>query len=94
MADGIKILTVAMTALLLSGCSLMNVKTTITDPGGKVWTVESKSDALCSIKQKDGTEIVVDNRGRPSVLETAFGLAMSNTNVNLGLSNEAQEVNN
>jgi len=92
MSNGMKILTVAILALLLSGCSLMNVKTTIEDPDGKVWTVSSKSDSVVSIKAKDA-EIVVNNQGRMSAFEAVLGMAMTNTNVNLGLSNEPQEIN-
>jgi hypothetical protein len=69
----------------------MNVKTTIQDPNGEVWTVSSKSDALVQIKQKE-VEITIDNRGRMSVFEAILGMAMTNTNVNLGLSNKPQEV--
>ena len=94
MPTGIKILTIIIISLCLSGCSLMNVKTTITDPNGKVWEISSKSDALCIIEKKDGTKLTVDNRGKMSVIEAALGLALTNTNINLGLSNKAQEVNN
>jgi hypothetical protein len=88
-----KVLLVIILTMSLMGCSsLLNVRTTIEDPDGRIWKVESKSDALVQVKSKDA-ELVVDNRGRPSVLETMIGLAVTNTNVNLGLSNKAQEVN-
>ena len=87
-----KLLPIIILALCLSGCSLMNVKTTITDPDGKVWEISSKSDALCIIEKKDGTKLTVDNRGKMSVIEAALGLALTNTNINLGLSNEPQEI--
>ena len=86
-----KLIPIIILALFLSGCSLMNVKTTITNPQGEVWTVESKSDALVQIKTKD-VEITVDNRGKMSAFEAILGIVMTNTNVNLGLSNEPQEV--
>jgi len=73
--------------MTVSGCGLMNVKTEITDPDGKTWTVNSKSDALVQIKTKD-TEATVDNRGRPSTMENILGLALTKTNVHLGLSNQ------
>ncbi|MCK4240831.1 MAG: hypothetical protein KAX30_04350 [Candidatus Atribacteria bacterium] len=88
-----KILLIIILALCLSGCSLMNVKTTITDPDGKVWTVVSKSDAHVQIKTKD-VEISVNNKGRMSAFESVLGIAMTNTDINLGLSNKPQEVNN
>jgi len=90
-------LTIILTALFLStlflsGCSMLNVKTTITDPNGLVWAVSSKSDALVQIKKTD-TEITIDNRGRMSAFEAIMGTVMTNTDVNLGLSNKAQEIN-
>jgi len=88
-----RILLIIPLIVMLTGCGgFGNVKTTITDPEGKVWTDDSKSDALVSIKKKDGTELVIDNRGRPGLLESALGLALTKTNVNLGLSNKPQEV--
>ena len=87
-----RILIMIMAALLLSGCSFMNVMTTIEDPNGKIWTVSSKSDSVVSIKAKDA-EIVVNNQGRMSAFEAVLGMVMTNTNVNLGLSNEPQEIN-
>jgi len=76
--------------MALSGCGLMNVKTEIKDPDGRVWEISSKSDALVQIKTKD-TEIITDNRGRPGTLETIMGLALTKTNINLGLSNQPGE---
>jgi len=86
-----KLISIIVLALFLSGCSLMNVKTTIMDPSGKVWTVSSKSDAVVSIKTKD-VEVVVNNKGRMSAFESVLGIAMTNTDINLGLSNKPQEV--
>ena len=69
----------------------MNVKTTITDPEGKMWIVDSKSDAHVQIKTKDA-EISVNNKGRMSAFESILGIAMTNTDINLGLSNKPQEI--
>jgi len=89
--DTMKLIPIIILGLLLSACTLMNVKTEITAPDGKVWEISSKSDAVVSIKTKD-TEIVVDNKGRMSVFESILGIAMTNTDINLGLSNKPQEV--
>jgi len=57
-------LIIVMLVPALIGCSgFTNVKTTVKDPKGEVWTVMSKSDALVKIK-KDGAEVEVDNRGK------------------------------
>ena len=87
-----KFILIIISILCLSGCSLMNVKTTIQDPDGKVWEISCKPDAIVSIKQKNGTEVVVNNRGMMSAFESILGIAMTNTDINLGLSNKAQEV--
>jgi hypothetical protein len=45
-----------------------NVKTTITEPTGEQFTVESKSDAHVTYQTED-MKVTVDNRGKPSLLE-------------------------
>lgn len=84
-----KLLSAIILCLFLTGCSVLstNVKTNIKDPEGKIWTIESKSDALVQIK-KDGVEITVDNRGRMSAFEAIMGIVMTKTDINLGLSNQ------
>jgi len=86
------LIVVAVFLITSMGCSLMNVKTEIKDPDGKIWKISSKSDAVVSIKTKDA-EIVVNNKGRMSAFESVLGIAMTNTDINLGLSNKPQEVN-
>lgn len=91
-----KLLLVIMLCLFLTGCGGMlgNVKTTIEDPEGKIWSIKSKSDALVQIK-KDGVEITVDNKGRMSAFEAIMGITMTNTNIALGASNQpGQQPNN
>lgn len=54
--------------LLLPSCALIPTKTTITMPNEEVYVVKSKSDALVVLKQGD-TEMTVDNRGKPTLIE-------------------------
>lgn len=56
-------------ALLLSGCS---IKTTITDPDGRIYIVKSRKNALIEYKEKD-VEIKIDNRGNRGFIEQVFG---------------------
>ena len=59
-----------LVVIVVSGCASLNtVKTEITMPDGQTYAVRSKADAL--VKCKDNCkEMEVDNRGRPSFLET------------------------
>jgi hypothetical protein len=50
--------------ILLLSCA---TKTTITTPDQGVYIVQSKHDALVTLKEGD-IEMVVDNRGKPSAL--------------------------
>ncbi len=60
-------------SMLLMGCSgLGNVKSTVVWEDGSVVEVNSKSDAIVTAKKGDD-EIMVDNRGRPSFIETVLG---------------------
>jgi len=55
--------------VLLQGCA---VKTTITDPEGRVFAVKSQRNAFVTFKQ-GGADISVDNRGRPGFIEQIIG---------------------
>lgn len=59
--------------VLLSGCSLTRTITTVTTPKGEIYTVSSKSDALVEL-HGDGWKLIVDNRGRPGMIEQALGI--------------------
>jgi hypothetical protein len=59
-------------ALFVSGCSL---KTEITDWQGQSFVVISKRDAIITI---DGEKVVVDNRGRPSLIEQLITMMFVN----------------
>ena len=61
--------------VFICGCT---VKTQIIEPDGSVYIVESKADALVSMK-KDGTVITVDNRGKPNIFESLLGWLLLNT---------------
>ncbi len=63
--------------VLLSGCSLARTITTVTTPKGEVYTVSSKSDAMVEF-QGDGWKLIVDNRGRPGIIEQALGIMFMN----------------
>jgi len=49
----------------------------------KIYTVKSKSDAVVSYKN-GSEEVVVNNQGRPSFMETVFGTIFMQTDVNVG----------
>ena len=63
--------------VLLSGCSLIKVKTTIITPQGDIYTIISKSDALVELQEGEN-RVVVDNRGRPGMIEQALGIMFMN----------------
>jgi len=74
-----RILTLILLAAVLSGCSILQVTSTVETPEGLVYTVNSKSDALVSFKDpKTGAEVLVDNRGRPGMIEQALGIMFMN----------------
>ena len=64
-------------ALLLAGCS---VKTTITDPDGRMYVVKSRKNAVVDFK-KDGTEIHIDNRGLHGFISELVGAVAVGNNV-------------
>lgn len=59
--------------VILSGCSLTRTITTVTTLKGEIYTVSSKSDALVEF-HGDGWKLIVDNRGRPGMIEQALGI--------------------
>ena len=76
---------------LLTGCaSLTQVKTTVKDPTGRVFTVKSKSDALVELKTKDGEEIKVDNRGKQSFWEGLLQYLLVKPNINISNKGESK----
>lgn len=66
--------------ILSIGCT--SIKTTITDPNGQVYIVESKKDALVTF-HKDNVNLVVDNRGKMGVFENLMGIMLMKTEVSL-----------
>ena len=66
--------------VFMVGCA--SVKTTITNPQNEVWIVQSKKDAMVTLKQGD-TELTIDNRGKPGIFENLMGIMLMKTEVNL-----------
>ena len=58
-------------ALLIVGCTTI---TTITEPDGKVYVIESRNDALVHAKLSNSVSLTVDNRGKPSTLDELIKL--------------------
>ena len=67
--------------ILVMGCA--SVETTITTPQNEIWIVQSKKDALVVLKQKDGTEITVDNRGKMSWIEGLMQYILAKPDIKL-----------
>lgn len=68
-----KLFVCAMMLLFLVSCASTNkIETEIIKSDGAVVIIKSKSDALVKYKDKN-EEVEVDNRGRPSFLETILG---------------------
>ena len=61
--------------IMFCGCT---VKTQIIKPGGDVYTIKSKSDAMVSMKS-DNVEIIVDNKGKPNIFESLLGWLLLKT---------------
>lgn len=76
----VKIYILIFFSLLVAGCA--TIKTTVTDPQGKVYVVESKKDALVTYK-KDDVNLVVDNRGKMGIFENLMGIMLMKTEINL-----------
>jgi len=66
--------------IITIGCA--SVKTTITDPQGETYTIQSKKDALVVLKQGD-TELTVDNRGKMGIFENLMSIMLMKTDINL-----------
>jgi len=58
-------------ALLLVGCMST---TTIREPSGATYRIESRNDALVQAKLSNSVDIVVDNRGKPSTFDELIKL--------------------
>lgn len=68
---------------VLAGCGM--ITSTVKTPTGDVYEIKSKPDALVEYNKGD-TKVIVDNRGRPGILERFTELIMlkSNIDVNVG----------
>lgn len=65
---------IVITLAFLFGCA---TKSTVTLPSGDVYAVKSKHDSL--VEFQDGEKkIVVDNRGRPGMIEQVLGAIFVN----------------
>jgi len=71
---------IIITLLFTIGCA--SVKTTITNPQGEVWIVQSKKDALVKL-EKEGVKIEVDNRGKLGLFENLLGIIFMKTDIEL-----------
>ena len=69
----LKILIIAL--VFACGCT---VKTQIIEPDGSIYIIESKSDAMVSVKNGE-RDIVVDNRGKPNIFESLLGWLLIET---------------
>ena len=68
---------IAIMAILLSGCS---VKTTITDPDGRMYVVNSRKNAV--VEYTEGTtNIKIDNRGLHGFIEQIIGAVVVGNNI-------------
>jgi len=61
--------------LLALGCT---IKTQITEPDGSVYTIQSKSDSMVTMRN-GGLEIIVDNKGKPNIFESLLGWVLLKT---------------
>lgn len=66
--------------VLAVGCAA--VETTITNPQGDMWIVQSKRDACVTMK-KDGVELIVDNKGKLGLFENLMGIIFMKTDVEI-----------
>lgn len=70
-------ITIIILVIFLSGCTWFEVKTTIITPKGDIYTIISKPDAMVELSEGD-IRVVVDNRGRPGMVEQALGIMFMN----------------
>lgn len=66
------LLTLLASLAFLPGCISFNTKTSVIWHDGKEIKVSSKSDAVVTVKMKDGVELIVDNRGKAGIIEQFF----------------------
>lgn len=66
--------------VLVVGCA--SVKTTIINPQGEIYTIQSKKDALV-IMEKDGVKLTVDNRGKLGLFENLMGIIFMKTDIEI-----------
>jgi len=71
---------IIITLLLTISCA--SVKTTIMNPQGEIYTIQSKKDALVTMK-KDGVELIVDNRGKLGLFENLMGIIFMKTDIEI-----------
>ena len=72
---------VSVLVLVLMGCA--SVRTTITDPDGKQWIVQSKKDARIVITKKDNVTVEVDNRGKTGWIEGLMQYILAKPDIKL-----------
>lgn len=63
--------------VIICGCT---VKTTITDPDGRMYIVNSRKNAIVSFK-KDGADIMIDNRGLHGFISELIGAVAVGNNI-------------
>ena len=68
-------------AICLSSCAMTT--RTVTMPDKSIYTVTALKDDLVTFKTGD-TEISVDGRGRPGIIEQALGGIILSPDVNVG----------
>ena len=62
---------------LCLGCAASNIISTVTLPGGDTYKVSSKSDSVVEFQNGD-KKILVDNRGRPGLIEQVLTMGIVN----------------
>ena len=72
--------TIIILLVLITGCAA--ITTTIEDPQGKIWIVQSKKDALVVMK-KESMELTVDNRGKTSWIEGLMQYILAKPDIKL-----------
>ncbi len=78
-----KTLVAACLILTLSGCSTLTPKQTVVLPDGREYRAEVMDDTLVQITNPDGTQILIDRKGRASPLENVVTLYTTATMRNL-----------
>jgi len=73
---------------ILAGCGM--ITSTVKTPSGDVYEVKSKSDALVEYNKGD-TKLIVDNRGKPGIIERLSELIMLKTSVDVNVGDDKHE---